>query len=137
MAKAASPVRLQAELMQAASTAGQRQHRSAAEQVEYWAALGRSIAKVVDPDSLLAISTGLARLKIEPVDPPPIDPDAVFASLERDRETGTLADSIPAGTVRYQASVTHPGALEQITAAGRVSVGRFSNGKFNPLHKCA
>ena len=35
MAKAASPVRLQDELMQAATVTGARLHRSAAEQIEY------------------------------------------------------------------------------------------------------
>ena len=133
MAKAASPIRLQEELMQAATTAGQRMHRSAAEQVEYWASIGRSVARVVDPDNLLAVSAGLAQLKVVPVEPPVIDPDDLFAALEQERKSGTLATSISGSAVRYQASATHPGQLEQINPDGSVLVGQFSMGIFTPL----
>ncbi len=37
MAKSASPIRLQEDLMQAAALTGERFHRSTAEQIEYWA----------------------------------------------------------------------------------------------------
>jgi ParD-like antitoxin of type II ParDE toxin-antitoxin system len=40
MAKAASPIRLQTELMQQAEPTAKRFHRSSAEQIEYWADLG-------------------------------------------------------------------------------------------------
>ena len=50
MAKAASPIRLQQDLMQAAETTAKRFHRSTAEQVEYWAELGRSVAATLDPE---------------------------------------------------------------------------------------
>jgi len=39
--------------MESAALVGARHHRSAAEQIEYWAALGRQVARVLDPDSLL------------------------------------------------------------------------------------
>ena len=132
MAKASSPVRLQAELMDAATTAGQRQHRSAAEQIEYWASLGRSVANTVTPDSLLAVSTGLARLTVEPVAAPAIDPDEVFAALEHERQAGTLVETVSSSAVRYQASNTHPGQLEQIGPDGKIVVGQFSDGEFIP-----
>ena len=133
MAKAASPVRLQQELMQAATLAGEQLHRSAAEQIEYWAALGRSIAHVVSPDSLLAVKTGLATLKIEPVQIPRIEPDDVFALLERDRAAGRLSALVTSSSVRYQASLTHPGQLERIDADGNITVGQFSMGQFTPI----
>ena len=41
MAKSPSPVRLQEELMQSATQAGARHHRSAAEQIEYWAEIAQ------------------------------------------------------------------------------------------------
>lgn len=132
MAKAASPVRLQQELMQAATVAGERQHRSAAEQIEYWASIGRSVGGQVDPDSLLEITSGLARLKVEPLFAPTVDPDEVFASLERDRASGSLASSVTSSSVRYQASINHPGQLEQISADGQIVVGQFSDGVFTP-----
>ena len=62
MAKAASPVRLEKELMEAAARSGERLHRSAAEQVEYWADIGRTVDASVSPDSLLEVAAGLARL---------------------------------------------------------------------------
>ena len=135
MVKATSPIRLQEELMQSATAAGQRMHRSAAEQVEYWASIGRSVAGVVDPDKLLAISAGLAQLKVIPVEPPAINPDDVFAALEQERKSGTLTASITSAEVRYQASVTHPGQLEQVSADGSMIVGQFSMGTFTPLTK--
>ena len=50
-----------------------------------------------------------------------------------DRGSGcTLADSITGNPVRYQASVTNPGQLEQIAINGRVTVGLFINGEFIP-----
>lgn len=132
MAKSASPVRLQEELMRSAALAGARQHRSAAQQIEYWAALGRAVAGLLDPDRLLAVQAGLAQLKVEPVTASPISPEQVFAALEADRSHGVLAQSVSSASVRYQASVAYPGLLERIDADGRRTVGRFLNGAFQP-----
>ena len=137
MAKAASPVRLEKELMEAASRSGKRLHRSAAEQVEYWADIGRTVDASVSPDSLLEVATGLARLKVVPVIATPVDPVEVFARLERDRSTGRLADSVASGGVRYQASSQFPGKLERIDAEGQVIVGVFANGKFTAVSELA
>lgn len=139
MPKSASPVRLEANLMQAAAIKGERDHRSAAEQIEYWASIGRSVADTIDPDKLLAVSAGLAKLKVEPVQSPAVDVDSVFDALEMDRESGKLQASIrsPANAnlniMRYQASTEFPGQLEQIDPNGKSIVGQFSNGKFKPL----
>lgn len=67
MAKATSPIRLQEDLMALAKLTASRFHRSTAEQIEYWAELGRSVASKLDPDVLLSISSGLATIKVEPV----------------------------------------------------------------------
>jgi hypothetical protein len=133
MAKAASPVRLQEELMQAARIAGSRQHRSAAEQVEYWASLGRQIAGFVDPDTLLKISAGLARIRVEPTVAQPVNPEAVFAAVEADRRSGELAKKVTTSSIRYQPSATHPGYLEHIDEKGVHTVGRFRSGVFTPI----
>ena len=132
MAKAASPVRLQNELMQAAGVAGARLHRSAAEQVEYWASLGRQVAGFVDPDTLLKIAAGLARLKVEPTIAQPIDPDAVFAAVEADRRSGELPEKVTGAAIRYYASAS-PGYLEQVDERGVRTVGTFRNGVFTPI----
>ncbi len=132
MAKATSPIRLQQNLMRAATLQGERQHRSAAEQIEYWASIGQSVANTINPDSLLAITSGLARLKIEPIWPPTINPDDVFSSLEVERKSGELAHNISENSVRYQVSNSVPSHLDQISANGTVKVGQFENGVFVP-----
>jgi hypothetical protein len=132
MAKAPSPVRLESSLMSAAAVAGSTLHRSAAEQIEYWADLGRKVAKVVDPEILLAVQAGLVTLRVERVSPSPVDPDAVFAALDRERNSGALSEAIATGAVRYQASITRPGSLEACYPDGRIEVGQFTNGQFTP-----
>ena len=132
MAKASSPVRLQKDLMRAATVAGEMLHRSAAEQIEYWATIGRSVSKNVSPDSLLAISTGLAMLKVEPVEISPIDPDDVFSALENHRNSGRLSEIVTESAVKYQASKNYKGKLERIEADGSVTVVQFSMGEFTP-----
>lgn len=130
MAKAASPIRLEKALMEAASLSGKRLHRSAAEQVEYWADIGRTVDASVSPDSLLEVATGLARLKVERVVALPVDPDDVFAQLEHDRDSGQLAASVARSNVQYQASRQFPGSLERIALDGEITVGTFVNGQF-------
>lgn len=133
MAKAASPVRLEENLMKAATVAGHTLHRSAAEQVEYWADIGRKVADVIDPNKLLAIKAGFSKIKIEDAPPISIDPDAVFAALDLDRESGALAEAMASESVRYQSSLSHPGKLEACYPDGRVEVGEFKGGKFTSL----
>ncbi len=130
MAKAASPIRLQKELMQAAELTAKRFHRSTAEQIEYWADLGRSVSSTLDPDVLLSVLSGLTTINTEPVFSSPIDPDDVFDALENDRKEGILHNTVTSSAVRYQASLEHPGYLEQIDANGNITTGRFENGKF-------
>ncbi len=133
MAKAASPIRLQADLMRTATLAGKRFHRSTAEQIEYWADLGRQVAAILDPDTLLSVSSGLARIKIEPVVADPVNPDKVFQSLEQERKAGTLSQSVTQSVIRYQVSESHPGYLEQINQHAEVTTGKFENGEFIEL----
>ncbi|OEJ65522.1 TA system antitoxin ParD family protein [Magnetovibrio blakemorei] len=132
MTKAASPIRLQDELMKAAQATGKAYHRSRAEQVEYWADLGRKVSDILNPDTLLAVKSGLATLTIEATKPVDIDPDNIFTTLDRKRANGTLAMAISDGKVRYQMSQAQPGMLEQIAADGTVQVGQFINGNFEP-----
>ncbi len=78
MAKSASAIRLQAELMKVAGSTAKRFHRSTAEQIGYWADLGRSVSSIIEPDVLLSVSLGLTVLKTEPVMSAPVNPDDVF-----------------------------------------------------------
>lgn len=130
MAKSASPIRLQESLMQAAELSAKRFHRSTAEQIEYWADLGRSVSSTLDPDILLSVLSGLVSLKIEPVFNPAIDPDTVFQSLEQDRKAGTLSNTVTSSAMNYQTSTKHLGYLEQIDQNGHITTGQFENGQF-------
>jgi hypothetical protein len=126
--KSASPVRLQQELMQSATLAGARHHRSAAEQIEYWAMLGRQVAGVLDPDKLLDVLSGLAGLRVEPVTSAAVAPEQAFAALEQQRRSGQLSVSVSTAALRYQASSTQPGFLEEIASDGRRRLGHCGPG---------
>ena len=130
MAKALSPVRLQDDLMQAAKLTGERFHRSTAEQIEYWADIGRKVSTVLDPDTLISIKTGLTQVKVEPIYGNPVDPDDVFNLLEAQRQQGTLSQTVTSSAIKYQSSLVHPGYLERIDQKGNVLVGQFKNGEF-------
>ena len=60
MAKSASTVRLDRDLMASATNAAERSHCSDAEQFTYSASIVRSVANQVNPDSILDVITGLA-----------------------------------------------------------------------------
>ncbi len=130
MAKAASPIRLQEDLMQAAELTAKRFHRSKAEQIEYWAELGRSVASTLDPDVLLSIASGLVKINVEPVHSKPIKPDEVFLALENERKKGTLPTTVTHSAIKYQASISHLGYLERIDKKGESTIGEFKDGQF-------
>ncbi|MCK5356510.1 MAG: hypothetical protein KAJ63_15445 [Methyloprofundus sp.] len=130
MAKALSPIRLQDDLMQAAKLTGKRFHRSTAEQIEYWADIGRKVSTVLDPDTLISIATGLTQVKVEPIYGKPIDPDDVFNLLVAQQQQGTLTQAVTGSAFKYQSSLTQPGYLERIDQNGNTLVGQFENGEF-------
>jgi len=136
MPKAASPMRLDQDLIQAATRASGHYRRSIAEQVEYWATIGRSVETILDADTLLAIQAGLASLQVVPKDSVTVDVDAVFEQLESDRRNGRLSAAVSTGPVRYQVSAKHPGLLERIAADGTRALGQFVHGEFveHPSH---
>jgi len=130
MAKTSSPMRLEQTLVQAATAAGQNYKRSAAGQIEYWAEIGRAVERVLDPESIIAVQSGLAEIKLKLTSGQPIEPDAVFNTLESDRRQATLSDSVTGSDITYQASHSRPGMLEQINPDGNVIIGQFRNGQF-------
>ena len=130
MAKASSPIRLESNLMSAATVASSSQHRSAAEQIEYWADIGRKVSDLIDPEALLAINAGLMKITLEETPEVNVDPSELFAALERDRDSGALSEAIAANSIRYQASSSQSGLLEQVHPNGQVLTGQFVNGEF-------
>tara|TARA_R110001592_G_scaffold91754_3_gene268217 strand:- start:3965 stop:4378 length:414 start_codon:yes stop_codon:yes gene_type:complete len=126
-------IRLENSLMLAAKNAAVVHKRTAVEQIEYWAELGRNISRFVDPEALIACSSGLAELKVEKVDAKPINPMDVFNNLELKRNSGELASSITTTAFRYKASDDYFGMLERIDEKGQIKIGTFKNGVFNAM----
>jgi hypothetical protein len=79
--------------------------------------LGREVAALMDPDRLLEVKAGLARLQVEWVQAPSMSPDLVFAAVEIDRRSGAIADAVTSIAVRYQSYRDRPGLLEEIGSA--------------------
>lgn len=130
MAKASSPMRLEESLVQAARAAGSIEHRSAAEQIEFWADVGKRLSNHLSAMELMELKLGFAKLKVEPLADPAVNPDDLFAHVEAERCAGTLNQRITTSSVRYQASSRYPGKLERIGPDGEVAVGMFHNGVF-------
>jgi len=82
---------------------------------------------------LLSLSSGLARIHIEPVDYKPVNPAEVFKTLEADRDAKILADNVTDSQVKYQVAEDYPGYLEQIDSKGTSTIGQFDGGIFTPL----
>ncbi|MFT6422140.1 MAG: hypothetical protein ACJA2K_000862 [Thalassolituus sp.] len=133
MAKAQSPVRLEASLMESAKFAGDLLKRSAAEQVEFWAGIGRLVAPKLSPQELIELQAGLLAIKFEEATPVVVDSSALFMELDQKRSSGAIEHAIASNSVRYQSSASNPGCLEQVSPDGTVIVGRFTNGQFEPL----
>lgn len=133
MAKSASPIRLQEDLMQVAESTAKRFHRSTAEQIEYWADIGRQASEVIDPDILLSLASGLTRIKVEPVDDRMVNPAEVFQALETERSNGSLIHKVTSSKVKYQVCETQPGYLERLDSTGAITIGQFKDGVFSPL----
>jgi hypothetical protein len=127
-----SPLRLDPDLVRAASAAARVHKRSVPRQIELWAEIGRAVEKNVSAEDLLAIREGLARIVLEK-GAPAAEPDDIFARLEKSRTKGVLAGRVCETAVRYQSSPAVPGLLERIAADGSRSIGRFVDGEFVPM----
>lgn len=135
MTKASSPIRLAASLIDAATQAGAEQHRTTPMQIEYWAELGRLVARQLDADTLLSLRLGQCTVVAEPVIAAPVDPAQIMASVMMDRQTGALTQTLLSQGPAYQASKSHPGMLEQVHADGRVVLGTYKGGRFVPVEE--
>jgi len=62
-----------------------------------------------------------------------INPEEVFANLERSRRDGYLSLMVTKSPVKYQSSATHPGYLERVDKNDNVTVGNWTDEKFIPL----
>lgn len=128
---ASHPIRLDALLLEQAAAEAKRQKRTAPKQIEYWAELGRVLDGLLSREDAIRLREGLLRL--EPRSASPVDPEEIFSDLEAARREGNLPDRVTKARVVYQASERRPGYLDQKHPDGRVVVGQFANGSFEPI----
>ena len=126
-----SPIRLSSALVAAAEKEGTIQKRSVPKQIEFWAELGKSVARVMDLSDVFAIIQGLKKVKVEPVTSVAVDPGDVFNSLENKRKSGNLAEKVTSSAVYYEASLSQQGLLDRVNSyTGERETGQFHNGEF-------
>ncbi|MBU4387890.1 ParD-like family protein, partial [Candidatus Dependentiae bacterium] len=128
-----SPLRLNSALIIAAQKVGTIQKRSVPNQIEYWAELGRAVEHLLEPADIYAITQGLKKITVEAVESEALNPEEVFASLEKGRSNGTLTEKLTSASAYYETSRNIPGLLDKVnTSTGERQTGRFQNGKFIP-----
>ena len=59
-----------------------------------------------------------------------IDPNELFAEIEKTRETGEIRRDLTTANPCYQVSRKFPGCIERIFDNGKKDIGLFANGKF-------
>lgn len=128
-------IRISEQLAFQAQVAGALQHRSAPNQLEYWATLGKMVSSKINMEDALAILQGLKTIKIETVPSAPIEPDSVFDRLESDRAKGFKDKPVTSAPFFYEASLSHPGCIDKVdTQTGMRSTGKFRNGFFEVVN---
>lgn len=131
---ATKPIRLDEELIAQAARTGALQHRTAPNQVEYWAKLGKMVASVLGMEDALAVMQGLKKINLETVESASVDSDSVFAQLEADRDIGFKDKPITNAPFYFEASLSAPGLLDKVsTKTGERKTGRFENGTFTEV----
>jgi len=132
---ATKSIRISAQLAFQAQAAGALQHRSAPNQLEYWAALGKMISSKINMEDALAILQGLKTIKIETVPSAPVEPDSVFDQLESDRAQGFNGKPVTSAPFFYERSLSKPGCIDKVdTRTGLRTTGRFRNGVFETVN---
>jgi hypothetical protein len=126
-------LRLNDSLVHQAEAEGLVAKRSAPKQIEYWAEIGKTIARQINSHDLLAIIQGMAHIHIETTPSHPVNAADVFATIDRQHSSGELTAQVTQAAVSYSASATHPGLLDRITPDGQRKPGRFENGEFIPV----
>ncbi|MEN8180656.1 MAG: hypothetical protein ABFS39_18825 [Pseudomonadota bacterium] len=126
-------LRLNDDLVHEAETEAQIHKRSTPKQIEYWAQIGKAVARNASSSDLLALMQGFAQVQVNTRPSAPVDPDKVFAAVEQSRSDGSLHQAVSQARERYEASQTHPGLLDRVLPDGQRETGHFQNGEFVPV----
>jgi len=130
----ANPMRLSPELVEAAERESLIRKRSVPKQIEFWATLGKAVQHVIDYSDVIAVTQGLKKIIVQPVESPTATPSDVFADLERSRESGALAKTVTTASVYYETSRSRHGMIDRVNSGtGERRAGRFQNGKFKVI----
>ncbi len=78
-----TPLRVNDDLFQAAEAEGTLLNHSTAKQIEFWAKLGKQVAHSVTPTDILALMQGIAEVHIQIPASQPVNPEDVFAAVEK------------------------------------------------------
>jgi anti-sigma-K factor RskA len=129
--------RIDSNLALAAEREARLQNRSKNKQLEFWAKIGKALAPTVSLADVLAVSQGIKTLKLElapSVQSHPVTSDEVFTALEKEREQGVLSDKVTSAQIYYEASIEHPGYLDQVNSVtGQRLTGTFEHGEFTEI----
>ncbi len=125
-------LRLSDKLVHEAETEALIHMRTAPKQIEYWAQIGKSVARCASDKELLALMQGFARVQVNLLQSAPVNPSEVFDAVEDARADGSLHAAVSRAQVLYEASQTHPGLLDRVLPNGQRESGHFRNGEFIP-----
>ena len=126
-------IRLSDDLVREAESEAMLYKRTTPKQLEYWAEIGKLVARTASSEDLLYLMEDLAEIRIRPRHAMPVNADAVFATVEAQRDSGVLSSQVTQARVRYEASTDRPGLLDRITPDGQRQSGRFRDGEFIPV----
>ena len=125
-------LRLNDDLVHEAETEALIHKRTPPKQIEYWAQIGKVVARSASSSDLLALMQGFAQVQVNHRPSMPIDPSKVFAAVEQARADGNLHHNVSQAQVRYEVSRTRPGMLDRVLPDGQREIGHFCNGEFVP-----
>ena len=123
-------LRLSDDLVKEAEAEAFAHKRTTAKQIEYWAEIGKHVVDHASATDLIALMQGFAKVEIQTLASQPIDPKALFAEIERSRQSGALSAAVSQAKIRYEASQSDPSLLDQVHSDGRRTPGHFSQGEF-------
>lgn len=123
-------VKLSNKLLNAAKATAAQEQRTVSEQIECWIELGRCLSEFMDPQDILAITTGFSTPEIkssEPLDAhQSTEIQSIKEALEKD-QCGVVYDD---PSIIYRASRLHLGLIERIAPDGSTTLRPMDISRF-------